>query len=129
MGDRYGRRRGLYRARDGMILGVCKGLAEYFGVRVKWIRIAAVVVLVATGFWPAVAVYLIAAYFMRTEPLLPLETDLEEEFYSSYTRSRAMALSRLKREFDSLDRRVQRMEGAVTAREFQWQQRLDGNAP
>jgi phage shock protein C len=112
-----------------MILGVCKGLAEYFGVQVKWVRIAAVIALVATGFWPALAVYLLAAYFIRPEPRLALETELEEEFYSSYTRSRAMALSRLKQEFDSLDRRIQRMEGAVTAREFQWQQRLDGNSP
>lgn len=129
MGARRGRRRGLYRARDGMILGVCKGLAEYFDVKVKWVRIAAVIALIATGFWPALAVYLLAAYFIRPAPLVDLETDLDEEFYSSYTRSRSMALSRLKREFDGLDRRIQRMEGAVTAREFEWQRRLDGNTP
>ena len=38
-----------------MILGVCKGLAEYFDVKVKWVRIAAVIALIATGFWPALA--------------------------------------------------------------------------
>lgn len=121
----YGRRQGPYRSRRGLILGVCRGLSEYFGVRVKWVRIGAVIALIATGFWPATAIYLLTAYFMKLEPYLPLESALEEEFYNSYTSSRTMALHRLKREYDTLNRRLQRMEGVVTSKEFRWEQRLN----
>jgi phage shock protein C len=118
-------RRTLYRSRSGMILGVCKGLAEHFGVSLKWTRVIAVLVLIFTGFWPAAAIYLAAAYFMTPEPLLELETELEEEFYNSYSASRSMALGRLKSQFDRLDRRIQRMEDVVTDREYSWEQRLN----
>ncbi len=127
MNDRVTRRRqGLYRSRSGMIMGVCKGLSEYFGVSLKWVRILSVVALMTTGFWPAVCIYLLAGFFMKPEPILPLETELEEEFYNSYAASRAMALRRLKSDFDHLDHRIQRMEGIVTAKEFGWEQRLNG---
>jgi len=118
-------RRTLYRSRKGKILGVCRGLSDYFGVSLKWTRIIAVLTLIFTGFWPAVAIYLAAAYFMSPEPIVPLESDLEEEFYNSYTASRAMALGRLKYQFDRLDRRIQRMESVVTGKEYNWEQRLN----
>lgn len=129
MTRRRRKRRSLYRSRRGWLLGVCRGLAEYFDVEVKWVRLVAVIALLATGFWPAVAVYLLAAWFLQPEPALPLENEFEEEFYNSYARSRSMALRRLKRDYDALDRRIQRMESAVTTREFHWQQRLDQRAP
>jgi len=128
MSPRKGRRRSrggsLYRSRRGVILGVCRGLAEFFEVEVKWVRIIAVVALIMTGFWPAVAIYLAAAYLMKPAPLLPLENDMEEEFYNSYAASRSMAIGRIKRQFDRLDRRIQRVESHVTAREYSWDRRL-----
>lgn len=129
MTRRRRKRRSLYRSRRGWLLGVCRGLAEYFDVEVKWVRLVAAIALLVTGFWPAVAVYLLAAWFMKPEPSLPLESEMEEEFYNSYARSRSMALRRLKRDYDAIDRRIQRMESAVTTREFQWQRRLDEQAP
>ncbi|MBW1873719.1 MAG: PspC domain-containing protein, partial [Deltaproteobacteria bacterium] len=45
-------RRTLYRSRKGKILGVCRGLSDYFGVSLKWTRIIAVLTLIFTGFWP-----------------------------------------------------------------------------
>lgn len=122
--NRRSRGRSLYRSRQGVILGVCRGLAEFFDTEVKWVRIIAVIALVMTGFWPAVAIYLAAAYLMKPAPLLPLEDDMEEEFYNSYAASRSMAIGRIKRQFDRLDRRIQRMESHVTAREYNWEQRL-----
>lgn len=59
---------------------------------------------------------------------MPIESDDEEEFYQSYTTSRSMALQRLQRIYDKIDRRVQRMEDAVTAREYDWDRRLNGHS-
>lgn len=117
-------RRGLYRSRRGIICGVCRGVAEYLDFSVFWTRAITVVLFFFTGIWPMVGIYVLAALLMKPEPLLPIETDEEMEFYSSYVNSRAMALQRLRRVFDKLDRRVQRVEDAVTAREYDWERRL-----
>ncbi|MBN2494304.1 MAG: PspC domain-containing protein [Deltaproteobacteria bacterium] len=122
-------RRSPYRSRHGMLLGVCRGLAEHFGVSVKWTRIATLVAVLLTGFWPGLAIYLVAAWLMPLEPLLPMTAEGEEEFYQSYASSRSLAIGRIRRKYDSLNRRIARMENAVTDREFHWQQRLDGNRP
>ncbi|HHP7233096.1 MAG TPA: PspC domain-containing protein, partial [Desulfobacterales bacterium] len=34
--------RGLYRSRNGVILGVCRGIADHFDFSVFWIRLFAV---------------------------------------------------------------------------------------
>lgn len=117
-------KRGLYRARDGMIFGVCKGMAEYLDFSVFWTRIIAVGVFFLSGFWPIVALYLVAALLMKPEPVLPLESDDEREFYNSYVSSRPMALNRVKQAFDRIERRIRRMEDIVTAREYDWDRRL-----
>ena len=47
-----------------MLAGVCGGLAEYFGMNATLLRIVWVVVTLATGVIPGVAVYALAAYVM-----------------------------------------------------------------
>ena len=125
MSERYDRQHnGPYRSRNGIFFGVCRGLADYFDFSAFWMRIICVVAFISTGFYPVGIAYIIAALIMKPEPVLPLENDGDREFYNSYTTSRPMALSRLKSTFDSLDKRIQRMESIVTAREYDWDQRL-----
>jgi len=116
---------GLYRSRNGVILGVCRGIAEYFDFSVFWARAIAVIALLFSGFWPIMGIYFGAALLMKPEPVLPIHTDEEQEFYDSYIHSQKGAADRLKRRFDNLNRRIQRMEHNVTAREFDWEKRLN----
>ena len=118
-------RNGIYRSRRGIILGVCRGLADHFDFSVFWVRAIAILFLFITGFWPAIGLYLIAALLMKPEPVIPIETDAEKEFYDSYTHSRHQAAHRLKRRFQNLERRIRRMEDIVTAREFNWDEKLN----
>ncbi len=118
-------RSGIYRSRNGIVFGVCKGLAEHFDFSVFWARAIAVIFLFVTGFWPAIGLYLIAALLMKPAPAIPIETDAEQEFYDSYTHSRHQAAHRLKRRYENLERRIRRMEDIVTAREFTWDKRLN----
>ncbi|HBF33978.1 TPA: envelope stress response membrane protein PspC [Candidatus Sumerlaeota bacterium] len=120
----YNKRDGWYRSRNGVFMGVCRGLAEHFdfpvfGMRVLWILVALV-----TVFWPVVIVYLIAGVLMKPEPVVPFQTAEDREFYDSAACSRAAAVARLKRTYDSLDHRLQRMEAIVTSPDFQWERRL-----
>ncbi len=118
-------RGGLYRSRKGVILGVCRGIAEYFDFSVFWARAIVLVLLIISGFWPIMGLYFIAALLMKPEPVVPIQTEEEQEFYDSYINSRKGAVDRLKRRYDSLERRIQRMEHTVTAREFNWENRMN----
>ena len=118
-------RGGMYRSRDGILLGVCKGIAEYFDFSIFWTRAIALMLLFFTGLWPIVVLYFIAALIMKPEPVLPLRTDDQQEFYESYIHSRKSAADRLKRRYEKLERRIQRMENHVTSREFDWEHKLN----
>jgi phage shock protein C len=119
---------GLHRSRNGMILGVCRGLAEYFDLSVFWVRVAAIILFLITGFWPTGIIYFIAAFIMKPEPVIPIENDDEQEFYESYVRSKEMAMDRIKRRYENLERRIQRMEHTVTKPEFDWEKRLNSES-
>ena len=118
-------RGGIYRSRSGAILGVCRGLAEHFDFSVFWVRTIAIIFLFISGFWPAIGLYLIAALLMKPAPVVPIKTDAEQEFYASYTNSRHLAALRIKRRYENLENRIRRMEHIVTAREFDWDERLE----
>jgi phage shock protein C len=115
----------LYRSRDGVILGVCRGVADYFNLKVFWVRVIMLALFLFSGVWPMVFIYLVASLLMKPEPIRPLETEDEREFYDSYTYSRSRAVGRLKRRFRNLDRRIRRMEDTVTAREFDWERKFN----
>jgi phage shock protein C len=118
-------RNGIYRSRNGIILGVCRGLAEHFDFSVFWTRVIALIFLFVAGILPAIGLYLLAALLMKPEPVIPVENAAEKEFYDSYTYSRQGAVQRLKRRFDNLQRRIQRMEHIVTSAEYDWEDRLN----
>ena len=117
---------GPYRSRKGIIFGVCRGLAEYYNFSLFWTRFIVVMSLIFSGGWVGVG-YIVVALLLKLEPVLPLETTDDAEFYNSYTSSRSMALARLKRTFDSLERRLQRMESIVTDRTYDWDDRLNNS--
>ena len=77
-----------------------------------------------SGFWPAGVLYFIGALLMKPEPVMPFHNDGEEEFYDSYVHSSHQAVNRLKRRYQNLKRRVQRMEDIVTSPEFEWEDRF-----
>ena len=117
-------RSGIYRSRNGAIFGVCRGLAEHFNFSIFWARAIAIIFLLVTGFWPAIGIYLIAALVMKPAPVIPIKTEAEQEFYDSYANSRHLAARRIKRRYENLERRIRRMEHIVTAREFDWEEKL-----
>ncbi len=117
-------RRSLYRSRDGVILGVCRGLADYFDISTTWIRLLAVFIFFVSGLWPVIGLYLIAALIMKPEPVIPLHSDEEQAFYEGYVHSRTGTLHSLYRRFKNLERRIRRMEDVVTSKEYDWNRRF-----
>jgi len=110
--------RRIYRSRRGILFGVCRGLAEHFGLSVFWVRVAVLLIFVFTGFWPIGVIYIIAGLVLKPAPVVPLQNPADQEFYESYTASRESAIQRIKRKFDNIDQRIRRMEHTVTSRDF-----------
>jgi phage shock protein C len=108
-----------------LILGVCKGIAEYFDFSIFWTRVITFLIFLFSGFWPIVVLYVVAAILMKPEPVIPIQDEGQQEFYDSYVHSRRSAADRIKRRYRNLERRIQRMEDLVTTREFDWDSRLN----
>ena len=120
-------RRGPYRSRKGMLLGVCRGLADYLDFSVGGLRLIVIGLAIFTGFWLVTGLYILAAILIKPEPVLPFESDADEEFYDSYVNSKSNALNRLKRKSDHINQRIQRMEDIVTSKERDWERRFNGS--
>lgn len=117
-------RRGIYRSRNSAIFGVCRGLAAHFDFSVFWVRFMAVVLLVISGLWPAMVLYILAALVMKPEPAVPISSPDEQQFFDGFTQSRHEATQRLRRRYENLEDRIRRMEDVVTSREYDWERRL-----
>ncbi|WP_309400875.1 envelope stress response membrane protein PspC [Cerasicoccus maritimus] len=115
----------LYRSRNGWLLGVCQGFADWRNLPVFWIRLAVAIIAILSGFWLGIALYVIVGLLMKPAPVMQPSNEEEQEFYSTISNSRQQALRRLKRTFDELDRRTRRLEHAVTSSEFDWERRLN----
>ncbi len=116
---------GIYRSRNGVLLGVCRGLADSYNLSVFWIRFGVVVIFLLSGFWPVMGIYIALALLLKPEPVQPIENDAEAEFYDSYVHSPGNAAQRLRRKFANLERRIRRMEDRVTGREYEWERKFN----
>lgn len=62
--------RRLYRNREnGIFLGVCAGLADFFEVQTWVVRLATVLFALLVTFWPVVLVYVTMGILLRDTPL------------------------------------------------------------
>lgn len=110
----------LYRnMRRGKIAGVCAGIADYFGWKVKWLRIGGILATVFFFPFPIFA-YIAAAVIMKRPPTeLPLYRSADEErFWRTYTVKPKATYSELRHRFRALETRIEQMEYAVTSNEY-----------
>jgi phage shock protein C len=128
MGSSYNSlpKRGLYRSRKGVLLGVCRGVADYFDFSVFWIRVVVFILLIFNGFWPVVGLYILAALLMKSEPASDARTGLKENSGSRFHCAGHDAAERLKRKWQRLEKRIRKMEEKVTSRDFDWNNRFRG---
>ena len=119
--------RGIYRSRNGIILGVCRGIADYFDFSAFWIRAILIVAFIFTGFWPIIGIYILAALLMKSESGgAPGRKGSKHHFTCRSKETGFEAADRLKRKWLHLEKRIRRMEDRVTSREFNWNNRFYG---
>ena len=72
-----------------------------------------------------VLIYIMAAIFIKPEPVIKPKNIDDWEFYNSYITDRKMGLLRIRNKFNDLDRRTRRLETIVTSPEYAWNQKLN----
>ncbi len=116
----------LYRSRNGIIFGVCRGIGETFDLSVFWIRVGFIVAFAITLFFPTGLIYIILALLLKLEPI---ESNLNRPrdviFDGVEDSPRKIGPRQLKAKFDSLEDRIRRMESHVTDKAYDWDKRLN----
>ena len=111
----------LFRDREhAMVAGVCAGLAEYFGLNRKGVRLATVLLMLLPPFFAFVVVsYVVLAIVLPVKPVDLYETQEQAEFWRGVTNAPSDVFGALSHRFKELNMRLERMEAYVTSREFE----------
>lgn len=130
MSDLYERKNPhrLYRDKENAILaGVCAGLADYFGLSRKGLR---VIVAIGTLFFVpfVVLTYIILAIILPPKPEDLYKDESQEKFWRGVSMAPSDVFSNLNHRFRELDVRLQKMEAYVTSKEFDIDRQLGRNS-
>jgi len=108
----------VYRdARHGKLMGVCAGVADYFGWNVTLIRILVIIAL----FWfnaLTLVAYLILGFMLPTKPDTFYDWDTKEECGHSVGRSAGKTFLDVRHRCREVDMKLQHMEGYVTSSRY-----------
>ena len=115
---------GPFRANDGVIFGVAKGLADYFGWSVGIVRLVLIIATIFLFFWPTILLYLLAAMIMSPEPNGRLDSPEERGIWLQTQLDPAAAMDQLARRASSLDNRLRRVEDFVTSKDYAWLKKM-----
>ena len=110
--------------RDGKIMGVCAGVADYFGLKPGLVRVLTVVFAIFTGLWPVLIGYLIMGFALDPKPMDLYEDEREEEFWKQTRKSPDYTAAELRRRFRDIDRRTSEMEAYMTSKRFRLEREL-----
>jgi phage shock protein C len=97
-------------------MGVCAGIADYFGWDVTWVRIAAVVLTVSgiVGFLPLV--YLATAWIANPKPpALYGESPEQSQFWTQVRVAPKRTIREVRSAFRDVDRRLRDVEAYTTS--------------
>lgn len=100
----------LYRDKqNGKLLGICSGIADYTGINVAWVRLAALMLIFMTsGF--IIPLYLVTGFLLNKKPE-HLYVDKEEQQYWQRVRQSPKRTAReIRARFRDVDRRLADVE-------------------
>lgn len=96
------------------VAGVCAGIAEYTGVDVTIVRVVAVLLLIATGWFAAV--YVATAWVAPKKPLGLYETPEDAKFWQGVRSNPKRSAAEVRSKLRDIDRRLADMETFYTSR-------------
>jgi phage shock protein C len=102
---------------NGKLKGVCAGIADYTGIEVMWIRIAAILLMVGgIGFpWIPLAYWLIAL-MAHKKPIGLYPSEADAKFWQGVRSNPKRSASEVRSKFRDVDRRLADIETFYTSR-------------
>jgi phage shock protein C len=108
----------LYRDTDNSVLmGVCAGIADYFGLPRWAVRLAAVFLLFAFTFMTVIA-YVMLGFMLKPKPLDLYASADEERFWRDTRIDPKRTVGDLQAKYRAIEKRIRDAEAFVTSSEF-----------
>ncbi|MHA6720932.1 envelope stress response membrane protein PspC [Sphingomonas sp. RS6] len=104
-------------------MGVCAGLADYTGIDVTWVRVATVLLTIATG-WGALG-YFVIAFIAKPKPVGLYDTPEDERFWQGVRSSPRRSTHEVRSKFRDIDRRLADIEMFYTSRNTRLAEEID----
>ena len=116
----------LFRDKENAVLaGVCAGIAEYFGLNRKGVRLVTFLFMLFPPFFAFVVVsYIILAIVIPVKPTDLYESSEQAEYWRRVRNAPSDVFGALRHRFRELNHRLEKMEAFVTSREFEIDQEL-----
>ena len=103
--------------RQRKLMGVCAGLADYFGWKVNLVRVLAIVALLWFNVLTLIA-YVALGFMLPAKPDNLNDWDTDEEYWPGVRRSAGNTVRDVRHRFRELDMKLQRMKGYVTSSRY-----------
>ncbi len=100
----------LYRdKKNGKIMGVCAGIADYTGIEAIWVRLGMVALFFAmSGF--VLPLYFVAGFLLDKKPEHLYEDRQEQQYWQRVRQSPARTAREVRSRFRDIDRRLAEVE-------------------
>ena len=109
----------LYRDPErARIMGVCAGLADYFGINTCFVRFLTIVAAIFLFFWPVVIGYLVLGFALERRPDDLYEDKQDEEFWRTVRTRPDYTMVDLRQRFRDVEKRTRDLEAYITSRQF-----------
>ena len=111
----------LFRDKEhAIVAGVCAGIAEYFGLNRKGVRLVTFLFALFPPFCPFILVsYIVLAIVIPVKPREIDENPEQAVFWRGVSNAPSDVFGALRHRFRELNHRLQKMEAFVTSREFE----------
>ncbi len=93
---------------NGKVMGVCAGIADFTGIDVLWIRLAAVILVFSTGI--AIPAYFAIGFLSEKRPAALYADAQEARFWQGVRQSPARTAREVRASFRDIDRRLAEVE-------------------
>jgi phage shock protein C len=116
----------LFRDKEHAVLaGVCAGIAEYFGLNRKGVRLVTFLFILFPPFFAFIVIsYVVLAIVLPVKPVDLFESSEQAEFWRGVSNAPSDVFGALRHRFRELNHRLEKMEAFVTSREFEIDQEL-----
>lgn len=110
---------------EGRCMGVCAGVADYFDMKPKFVRIMFIIAMIFTGIWPLLFVYFVLGFALDAKPGDLYNDEEEEQFWKQTRKAPDYTAAEMRQRFRDMERRTADMEAYMTSKRYKLERELN----